>query len=347
MALLNDGTSATLQQVEVKSGAMRRLSDPALAVSAMNVNRGGDVAFIAETATTLRDLHLLDRRGVRRVTSFTRQLDGVLQGTQRVITVRSSDGLYDIESVLVLPPDYVEGRPVPLLLAYHGGPYSDFDNRFYQYYPVHILAAQGIATVMPNVRGSSGYSDEFGQANRYDLGGGDYRDAMDVVDELVRRGIADSSRLAVTGGSYGGYMTNWTITQTARFKAAVSMYGIFSWLTDWSNSWQPSFERMFFGHDYWEKPLDERSLWIARSPQTYVRNIVTPTLILQGDRDVYTNISNSREMYQALSALGRETEFVVYQGAGHGLRTYPNQWIDVMGRTIEWIVERVSAVHPR
>jgi dipeptidyl aminopeptidase/acylaminoacyl peptidase len=255
-----------------------------------------------------------------------------------VISVRSRDGLYDIEAVLVLPKGFRQGTRVPLLLAYHGGPYGDFDNRFWQYYPVHILAARGWAVLMPNVRGSSGYSDVFGQANRYDLGGGDYRDAMDVVDHLIAQGIADSARLAVIGGSYGGYLTNWTISQTQRFKSAVSMYGIFSWFTDWSNSWQPDFELMFLGHHYWEKPLDMDNPWISRSPQTFVRNITTPTLILQGDRDEYTNISNSREMYQALKALGREAGFIVYHGAGHGLRTFPNQWIDSMERAVQWII---------
>ena len=342
VALLNEGTSATLHRVDRSSGATRKLTDDAMVVQGMDMNASGDIAFIAGGVAAMREVHVLNRGGVRRCTDFSAQLAPFRLGTQRVITVRSRDGLFDIEAVLVLPADYRPGKSVPLVLAYHGGPYGDFDNRFYQYYPAHILAARGVATVMPNVRGSSGYDDAFGQANRYDLGGGDFRDGMDVVDYLIREGIADSSRMAVMGGSYGGYMTNWTISQTQRFRAAVSMYGIFSWLTDWSNSWQPSFERMFLGHDYWEKPLDSNSLWISRAPQTYVKNITTPTLILQGDADVYTNISNSREMYQALNALGREVEFVVYHGAGHGLRTYPNHWIDVMERTVGWITKRVG-----
>lgn len=339
IALFNERTSAVLCRVDPGSGVLQRLTDPAIVVREFDVNTEGDVTFTAAGARSLDEIHLLDRRGVQPLTTFTGQLEPFFLGEQRVITVRSRDGLYDIEAVLVLPKGYRKGTPVPLLLAYHGGPYGDFDHRFWQYYPVHILAASGWATVMPNVRGSSGYSDVFGQANRYDLGGGDYRDAMDVVDHLIAQGIADSARLAVTGGSYGGYLTNWTISQTQRFKSAVSMYGIFSWFTDWSNSWQPDFEVMFLGHNYWEKPLDMDNPWISRSPQAFVRSITTPTLILQGDRDEYTNISNSREMYQALKALGRRTEFIVYHGAGHGLRTYPNQWIDAMERTVSWITQ--------
>jgi dipeptidyl aminopeptidase/acylaminoacyl peptidase len=342
VALVNDGCSATLHRVSRSAGTTEQLTDRALVIEGFSMNTTGDIAFGAEGVAMLKEIHVLDRGGVRRLTSFSDQLAPFILGEQRVITVRSRDGLYSIEAVLVLPPGSRGSVRLPLLLAYHGGPYGDFDNRFFQYYPAHILAAQGIATVMPNVRGSSGYDDGFGQANRYDLGGGDYRDAMDVVDWLIRDGIADSSRMAVAGGSYGGYMTNWTISQTPRFKAAVSMFGIFSWLTDWGNSWQPAFETMFLGHEYWEKPLDKNSPWINRAPQTYVRDITTPTLILQGDKDRYTNISNSREMYQALKALGREAEFVVYHGAGHGLRTYPTQWIDSMERTVRWVIERIG-----
>jgi dipeptidyl aminopeptidase/acylaminoacyl peptidase len=342
LALFNVGTSAELHRVDPGSGALRRVTDPALVVAEVHASRSGSAVFIADGAATLREIFLHTNDGSARRTQFSDQLKPFLLGRQEVITVRSDDNLYDIEAVLVTPPKVKPGAPVPLLLAYHGGPYGDFDNKFMQAYPAHILAAHGIATVMPNVRGSSGYSDAFGQANRYDLGGGDFRDGMRVVDALITRGVADSGRMAVMGGSYGGYMTNWTISQTRRFKAAVSLFGIFSWFTDWSNSWQPVFEIMYLGYNYWEKPLDMNNLWISRAPQTYVHNIATPTLILQGDIDQYTNIANSREMYQALHALGCEVEFVVYHGAGHGLRNNPNQWIDSMERSVHWILERIA-----
>ncbi len=189
----------------------------------------------------------------------------------------------------------------------------------------------------PNPRGSSGYTDVFSQANRYDLGGGDYQDIMAGVDVLIKQGLADSTRMAVMGGSYGGYLTNWVISQNNRFKAAVSLYGIYSFLTDWSNSWQPAFEKMYFGYYYWEKPLDMTNLYISRSPAAYTKNIKTPTLILQGEKDVYTDISNSREMYQALRAAGTPVEFVVYPREGHGIRNEPNHYLDVLERTVSWV----------
>jgi dipeptidyl aminopeptidase/acylaminoacyl peptidase len=337
IALFNERSSAVLYRVDPASGALKRMTEPAQVISGFDVNAQGAVAFTASGPGKLDEVFLLDRGSVKPLTDYSAQLAPFILGEQKVIRVPSRDGKHELEAMLVLPPGYKPGTKLPLLLAYHGGPYGDFDNRFLQYYPAHILAAKGWATVMPNIRGSSGYSDAFGQANRNDLGGGDYRDAMDVVDWLIAQGIADSTHMAVIGGSYGGYMTNWTISQTARFKSAVSMYGIFSWFTDWSNSWQPAFEVMFLGHNYWDKPLDMNNPWISRAPQTYVKNIVTPTLILQGDRDQYTNISNSREMYQALKELGRDVEFVIYHGANHGLRTFPNQWLDSMQRTVNWI----------
>ncbi|MGE5316254.1 MAG: S9 family peptidase [Acidobacteriota bacterium] len=336
VALLNERTSSICCRISPSTSSIEKLTDPKYVVSDIAVAENGAVALGVETATTLKELAILKKNTVDIVTNFSAQLSPFTFGESRVLTVKSRDGKFDLDAVVVLPVGYKEGTRYPLLLAYHGGPFGEFDNKLYQYYPVQILAQEGVMTVMPNVRGGSGNTDEFSQANRYDLGGADFRDAMDIVDALIAKGMVDSTKMGVTGGSYGGYMTNWTISQTPRFKAAVSMYGIFSWFTDWSNSFQPAFEQMYFGYNYWERPVDMQNLWFKTSPQTYVKNIVTPTLILQGTEDQYTNISNSREMYAALKELGRTVEFVVYPRAEHGLRTEPNQYINVLERSVSW-----------
>lgn len=336
IAVVNEKTSALLYSIDPATGAAKKLADGLFVLGDLTLSSAGIPVVSMETSTTLREVAVIKKGKPEALTTFSHQIASFQFGQQEVISVKSRDGKFDIEAVLVKPVGYVEGKKYPLLLAYHGGPYGEFDNKLYQSYPVQMLAQKGVMVVLPNVRGGSGYTDEFSQSNRYDLGGGDFRDAMDVVDYLISRGMADSSQMGVTGGSYGGYMTNWTISQTTRFKAAISMYGIFSWFTDWSNSWQPAFEQMYFGYNYWEKPLDQNSLWISRAPQTYVRNIGTPTLILQGTEDQYTNISNSREMYQALKELGCTVEFVVYPRAEHGLRTEPNQYINVLERSVAW-----------
>jgi dipeptidyl aminopeptidase/acylaminoacyl peptidase len=336
VALVNEKTGAYFYRISPSKGTVKKIVDGSFVLGDPSIAPDGTIACGIETSTSLKELAVIRKNEITTVSQFSAQLAPFTFGTQEVITVKSRDGKFDIDAILVKPVGFVEGKRYPLLLAYHGGPYGEFDNKLYQYYPVQLLAQEGVMTVMPNVRGGSGYTDEFSQSNRYDLGGADFHDAMDVVDYLIAHGLADSTRMGVTGGSYGGYMTNWTITQTPRFKAAVSMYGIFSWFTDWSNSFQPSFEQMYFGYNYWEKPIDMNSLWIRTAPQTYVRNIVTPTLILQGTEDEYTNISNSREMYAALKELGRTVEFVVYPRAEHGLHTEPNQYINVLERSVEW-----------
>ncbi len=336
VAMVNEKTSSYCYRISPSSGSIEKIVTGTFVLSDCSIATDGTIACGIETPTTTKELAFITDNTVTTLSQFSDQLAPFAFGKQEIITVKSRDGKFDIDAILVKPVNYVEGKRYPLLLAYHGGPYGEYDNKLYQYYPVQLLAQEGVMTVMPNVRGGSGYTDEFSQSNRYDLGGADFRDAMDVVDHLIAHGMADSTKMGVTGGSYGGYMTNWTITQTPRFKAAVSMYGIFSWFTDWSNSFQPSFEQMYFGYNYWERPIDMNNLWIRTAPQTFVRNIVTPTLILQGTEDQYTNISNSREMYAALNELGRTVEFVVYPRAEHGLRTEPNQYINVLERSVQW-----------
>src|SRR5205807_8255406 len=136
------------------------------------------------------------------------------------------------------------------------------------------------------------------------------------VDTLVQRGLADPGRLGIIGGSYGGYMTNWAISQTDRFKAAVSLFGIFNLVTDFSNSEIPRWDPDYMGAYYWEDP----EIYRQCSPATYLEKIKTPVLILHGDEDNNTFVSNSKEMYQALRQRSATVQFVRYPREGHGVR---------------------------
>ena len=297
---------------------------------------GATWCMVKETATTLPEIVVLAKGRQSVITHFSDQLSPYKLGEQSVVRWEAPDKRFTIEGVLVKPVDYQPGKRYPLILTVHGGPYGRFRNTFLQSYYPQLFAQEGYMVLAPNPRGSSGYTDAFGQANRYDLGGGDYRDIMAGVDYLIQQGFVDSTRMGVTGGSYGGYMTNWIISQTPRFKAAVSMYGIFSLFTDFSNSWQPSWEVMYFGMYYWEKPINMENPYVRHSPAFYVQNIVTPTLILQGEDDEYTNISNSREMYVALKYRNVPVEFVVYPREGHGIGNEPNHRVDTVRRAHQW-----------
>ncbi len=271
--------------------------------------------------------------GFQTRSQFSRQLADFRLAGRRVVRWQGPGGL-PIEGLLTLPPDYQAGTAVPLVVTAHGGPYDRYTDTLLQYEPMEDLASQGWAVLSPNVRGSSGYDDAFGQANRYDFGGGDFGDLMAGVDSLVAAGIADPDRLGIVGGSFGGFMVNWAVTHTPRFRAAVSMFSIWSLFTDFGNSEQPCWEKMFTGKYYWEPGGMEA--WLAKSPMSAATAVKTPLLILHGEEDTLTDRSNSREMWQALRLMGRTVEYVRYPGENHGLSGRPGTRLDVTRRTLEW-----------
>lgn len=327
------GTNTELFEVGIKSGKIRQLTKGNKIIDALSYSeKRKHLCYRMENSSSLPEIYV---DGVQ-VSGFSKQLKKYEYGTQEVVKYKSSDGKFDLEGILFKPAGFDSTKKYPMILTVHGGPYGRFRNSFLQFYGIRDFNSNGYVVFAPNPRGSSGYSDEFSQAARYDLGGGDYKDIMAGVAYIVSKGFVDTTRMGVTGGSYGGYLTNWIISQNHRFNAAVSMYGIFSWFTDWSNSWQPSFEKMWFGYYYWEKPIDMSSLYVSRSAAFYVQNIITPTLIMHGAKDVYTDVSNSREMYQALHTRGVPVKFIIYPRAHHGLRTEPNQYLDTIHRSIDW-----------
>ncbi|HXE73010.1 MAG TPA: S9 family peptidase, partial [Candidatus Nitrosotenuis sp.] len=266
----------------------------------------------------------------RTLTAFNDKVKEWRLPDQEVISWNSEG--WRIEGVLTRPLGFDPGRRYPLLLAPHGGPFWHATNTLRRGLPVRWLAQKGYAVLAPNFRGSDGYGNAFAVANRGDLGGGDYRDIMAGLAHLKAQGWVDPERLGVMGGSYGGYMTNWMISQSDQFKAAVSMYGIFNLVTDFSNSEIPSFETDYLGYYYWQNP----DIYRERSPSTYVERIRTPVLLLHGEADNNTFLSNSLEMYTALRKLGGTVELVTYPREGHGIADEPNHYRDACLRLGAW-----------
>ncbi|MBI3662195.1 MAG: S9 family peptidase [Acidobacteria bacterium] len=266
------------------------------------------------------------------LTALNPQLKSFALGAQEIVTWKSKDGL-EMEGVLVKPPDWQPGVNYPLLLDIHGGPHDRRANTLTTgNLPPQLWAARGWLVFQPNFRGSSAYGHDFGVASRGDIGGKDYEDILTGVDFLIARGGVDAGRMAVIGGSYGGYMTNWIIGQTARFKAAVSSFGIFNLITDFSNSQFPSWETDYLQQFYW----GNLQIYLDRSPFKNVTKITTPVLILHGDDDTNTFISNSKELYQALKALGRTVKFVRFPREGHGFEE-PNHHIEEFRQMAAWL----------
>ncbi len=335
-ALVNEGYSTPIYQIDISTNEIKKLVTDGSVISNLALTTDGTPYFIYENERTLKEIGRLNKSKLELTTKYSEQLTKFKISPPEVFSFQSYDKKFKIESMIVKPVDFDSTKTYPLILCIHGGPYSAFKKTFLQSYPMQVYANEGYVVVAPNVRGSSGYTDEFGQSNRYDLGGGDYQDAIQSVDEVIKLGFVDTTKMGVIGGSYGGYMTNWIISRTNRFAAAVSMYGIFSFFTDFSNSWQPVFEKMYFGYYYWEKQIDMNHLWVNRSPAFYVQNINTPVLILQGDQDQYTNLANSQEMYQALRILDKPVEFIVYPREGHGIRNEPQHYLNLLTRGLKW-----------
>lgn len=243
------------------------------------------------------------------------QLDEEIQlSTPETFWFDSSDGLR-LQGWMLKPAGMVEGVKVPTILEIHGGPHMMYGFTFMHEF--QILAAQGYAVVYINPRGGLGYGQQFVNACRGDYGGGDYRDLMEAMDyALSRYSFIDESRLGVTGGSYGGFMTNWIVGHTNRFKAAVTQRSISNWLSFYGVS-----DIGFFftedqiGGNAWD---DTEKLW-KHSPLAYVGNINTPLLILHGEQDLRCPIEQAEQLYVALKRRRQTTRFVRFPGANHEL----------------------------
>ena len=260
-------------------------------------------------------------------------------GETRVIKWKSKDGR-EIEGLLTLPVHYEKGKRYPLILNIHGGPAGAFGETFIGaagLYPIATFAAKGWAVLRANPRGSTGYGLAFRSANVDDWGGGDYQDLMAGVDAAIQMGVADPDRLAVMGWSYGGYMTNWVITQTSRFKAAATGAGLSDLISMWGTNDIPSTLDDYFEGPWFEQP--ER--YIRMSPLAHVDKVTTPTLILHGGSDIRVPTTQGYEMYSAIKRRGVPAEMVVYPRQPHGPQE-PKFVLDIMRRHVEWVAKYIG-----
>lgn len=239
----------------------------------------------------------------------------------------------DIQAWLIKPGQFDPAQKYPLVLVIHGGPHNMFGYEFED--RMQLLSAKGYGVLFINPRGSSGYGQAFSSGCVLNWGGGDYKDLMAGVDAALHMADwVDVKRLGVTGQSYGGYMTNWIITQTNRFKAAVVDGGISNLVSFAGTSLYHSLiESETNGSAY-----DNFSLLWQWSPLRNVKNVTTPTLILHGEVDNEVPLSQAEEMYIALKKMGVESQFVQYIGEGHGWRPdlKPKNRYDLLNRTIDW-----------
>lgn len=290
------------------------------------------IAAVRETSTSIGEI--VYSRGAGHpwvvLTDQSAALNDLNINPQTNFFWKSRDDRFKLEGLVILP--HFSGHdPLPLIVHVHGGPASRTDIALEQYHLLQAWASQGYAVFSPNFRGSEGYSAAFQVANYRDLAGGDYHDIMMGVKELIKRGIAHPDSLVIMGGSYGGYMANWATTQTNKFKAAISKYGIFDLKSDFSNSIYAQWEVDYLGKTYWNDP----SAYSRRSPSSFIKNSKTPTLILHGADDENTFTSNSRELARALKTLDVPHRFILYPREGHGMKE-PSHRLDVFEKELSW-----------
>jgi len=242
---------------------------------------------------------------------------------------KSFDGT-EIQGWLMKPVGWRADRKCPLILSIHGGPHGMYGYAFNSTFQVY--AAHGYAVLYLNPRGSSGYGQKFSDGTLNEWGGGDFKDLMAGVDEALKRyQWIDPDRLGVTGGSYGGFMTNWIITQTPRFKAAVSAASVSNLISFYSTSLYQDLIHAEFGGFPWD---NYELLW-QWSPLRYAKQAQTPTMFIHGESDNDVHITQAEEMYMALRRRGVETVLVRYPREGHGLRE-PRHRVDALERTLSW-----------
>jgi dipeptidyl aminopeptidase/acylaminoacyl peptidase len=312
------------------NAAPQRIDLP-LSADAFDVSNDGVLAFVGEDFQHLPEIWIRSKdRRIRQISHLQQGWDGVKLASTTLFWTKSFDGT-PIQSALMKPANAPAQEMLPLVLLVHGGPSSNFSEGYgWETGWAQMLAAHGYEVLMVNPRGSNGYSEDFVKANRGDWGGGDYRDMMTVLDAVIARGETDPDRLGIGGWSYGGEMSEWAITQTHRFKAAVAGVGVFDQEAEFETEHNPAGDEWYFGTP-WEHP----EVFARNSPATYIRNARTPTLILDGDDDRSNPVGQSKGLYRALKHFGVETQMVLYPDEGHSPKNGSYN-IDMFTRILDW-----------
>jgi dipeptidyl aminopeptidase/acylaminoacyl peptidase len=315
---------ANLEKVDVATGKVTPLTTGDHSVVSYTATPDASrFALVISTPTAIGDLWVLETASGRLVqlTRFNDPLFSELALTPpEEIVYKSFDGK-EIEAWVQKPPGFDPAKKYPLILDIHGGPHSAygwvFDHEF------QWMAAKGYVVLYPNPRGSTSYGEDFGNVIQYHYPGDDYKDLMAGVDFLIGRGYVDPAKLGVTGGSGGGILTNWIITQTDRFKAAVAQRSIADWSTFWYTTDFTLFTHSWFKGAPWEDPAD----YSARSPITHVANVKTPLMLIEGEADFRTPpAAGGEQMFRALKYLKKPVVMVRFPGETHELSRSGKPW---------------------
>ncbi|MGH9458078.1 MAG: LpqB family beta-propeller domain-containing protein [Thermoanaerobaculia bacterium] len=346
----NDGTfgrgermfDQPIVRVNVESGSAQRVPAGGNAIFALSISNEGRLAYRGVEPRTMGEVFV----DATRITDANPELREFDLGELRPVKWKSFDGM-EIWGLLLTPSNAAAGTRLPLLVYVHGGPGGGVTwGLFPQFmqtighvdpYPTAAFAGAGYAVLFPMPRGGAGYGEAGQRAIVNAWGEADYRDIMLGVDAMIERGIADPDRLGVMGASYGGYMTNWIVTQTGRFKAASAGASI----SDLSDPYYLTDAGDYMA-EYFGKPWENRASYVAHSPLTFAENVTTPLLIQHGERDPRAPIAGAWKFYRALDALDKTVELDVYPTGSHVMYA-PALQRDVMRRNFEWFLKWIPA----
>ena len=343
LALVSGHGSTQVVEVPATGGPPRAVVAGDRRVYAFTVDRSATTMAIAASFPTVPgDLFIvpLPVGAERRVTDLNAPLSREVElAVPEEFHFAGADG-WDIQG-WILRPARPATKPVPAILEIHGGPMAMYGWSFF--FEFQLLAGRGFAIVFSNPRGSTGYGAKFSDAVNNDWGGKDYQDVVAGLDHAVARGWLDPDRLGVAGGSYGGYMTNWAIGHTDRFKAAVTMRCVANMASMFGTSdvgWMLTVDEMG-GAVPW-KDLDRI---MERSPITYVERITTPLLILHSDQDVRCPIGEAEQMFTALKFLNREVKMMRFEGQSHELSRsgHPRSRVIRLRAIVDWFTSHIAA----
>lgn len=331
--LLEENGASVLASVDVKGKNLKRIISGNISVANYALH-GETIIPLLGKVDRPNNLYIFEKNELKELTTVN---DELLATTKKPIiekiNFKSTDGT-PIDGFVVKPIDFDASKKYPTILWIHGGPTAQYDFSFDT--EPQLFAANGYVVLLINPRGSTGYGEDFCKAIFADWGNLDYQDVMSAIDYAIAEGYADPNLLTVGGWSYGGILTNYVITKTNRFKAAMS-------------GASEALYRANYGHDHyqltWEQelglPWENKEAWERISPYNDVAKIVTPTLWMGGSDDWNVPILNSEQMYMAMKRLGRETQLIVYPGEHHGIRR-PSFQKDRLERYLAWMKKYVK-----
>jgi acylaminoacyl-peptidase len=300
---------------------------------AVSIARNGTVAFVAQNVHVPGDVAVMTPGGKPRViTSINSDLLGDRKlGSVEEIWYESSKDKRRIHGWIIKPPDFDTGKKYPLILEIHGGPFSNYGSRWEL--EKQMMAASGYVVLYTNPRGSTSYGEEFANLIHHAYPGDDFYDLNSGVDAMVAKGYIDPDRLYVTGGSGGGVLTCWMIGRTTRFRAAVTVYPVINWY-----SWLLTADIGSWIGKYWfpAMPWDDPQHYEKRSLLSVVKNVRTPTMVLTGEADWRTPMSDSEQYYQALRMLDVESVLVRVPDEPHGINVRPSHHIAKLLYILSW-----------